>query len=160
MGGTDITSVTENVEITAKATDNQIILSINSDGTDYRGTNGEDGFKRGFRIANGKEHADEGWTITGFIPVSVGDTLRIKNVDITYQGVPDFGVYNYSFTLQQGTSLYSLFGTKGTYSNGVYTYKISSYDLNAFNSTQCEYIRFCSKQLDENSIITINKEIN
>lgn len=64
------------------ATINQIPLSINADGSQYVGTNGEDGYKTGYRLnSSGVETAaGTNVAVTGFIPAKLNDEIRFKNI--------------------------------------------------------------------------------
>ena len=98
MGGTDITStaysdggisiasVTGDIVITAVATKivsytNQVPISTDADGNVYNGT----GYKDGYRInSSGAEAELSGFTATGFIPFTKGQTIRIGGEGITF----------------------------------------------------------------------------
>lgn len=98
MGGTDITStaynngsisitnVTGNIIITAVATKivnytNQVTISTDADGNVYNTV----GYKDGYRInSSGAEAEYSGYTATGFIPFTKGQTIRIGGEGITY----------------------------------------------------------------------------
>ena len=162
MGGEDITStayadgvvtiaeVTGDVVITATAIGftNQIPLSINSDGTDFVGENGEDGYKVGYRLStsSGNESAQSGISVTGFIPVSSGDVIRIKNIDPTDSNAT-YATYTSAFA--RGTSGYckNIFGDADE--NGVRSWTIAVTN---------PYLRI-SGVFGDNPILTINEEI-
>lgn len=58
---------------------NQVPNSKASDGTPY---NGGQGYKDNTRLSlSAGESSQNGYTVTGFIPVKVGDTIRFKNVN-------------------------------------------------------------------------------
>ena len=60
---------------------NMIPLSVNADGTPFVGTNGEAGYKSGWRLNSaGGEIAQENLFCTGFMPVETGDTISLHNV--------------------------------------------------------------------------------
>ena len=60
---------------------NKIPLSINSDGSQYVGTNGEDGYKVGYRLnSSGAETAAANLAVTGFIPVKPNDVVYCENM--------------------------------------------------------------------------------
>lgn len=98
MGNTDITSsaysdghvniasVTGDIVITAVATKvinytNQVSISTDTDGNVYNGT----GYKDGYRLnSSGAEAQLSGFTSTGFIPFTKGQTIRIGGEGITY----------------------------------------------------------------------------
>lgn len=62
---------------------NWIKESINADGSQYVGNNGEDGYKTGVRISSSGAESTSSATnmsCSGFIPLSVNDTIYIKNM--------------------------------------------------------------------------------
>ena len=85
-GGVSIASVTGDIVITAVATKivnytNQVPISTDADGNVYNGT----GYKDGYRInSSGAEAELSGFTATGFIPFTKGQTIRIGGEGITY----------------------------------------------------------------------------
>ena len=184
MGGTDITStvvsggtiniesITGDIVITADAVEavveiiNQIPISTDENGNLFVGTNGEKGYKTGYRLktSTGNEVEEEGYEVTGFIPAKLNDVISIKNVDLTDESATNIIVFNSEKqqisggTTTYGTTLYNLFVTKGTEENGVYTSKLNNSIHNSFCSDMA-YIRIGSKSITDESIITINQEI-
>lgn len=183
MGGTDITSsavsgdtisiakVTGNIVITAVAEEtvveviNQIPISTDADGNLFVGTNGEAGYKTGYRmsLSSGNETAAEGYECTGFIPVKQGDVVRIKNISVTSENSTNAIFYNsekqtYSTASTQGATLYNIFVTNGTENNGVYTATFSS-NIHSAIDDNLAYIRIGSKEITNDSILTVNQEI-
>jgi hypothetical protein len=60
---------------------NQIPVSIKADGTQYTGDNGEKGYRPGYRInSSDEEVALSTFGCTGFIPCTVSDIIRTKNI--------------------------------------------------------------------------------
>ena len=84
---------------------NQIIFAINSDGTEFVGANGEDGYKTGYRLnSSGVETEVEGFNVTGFIKVHPNDVVYIKNMgfkmgDFSGSAYCYLSVYDSSFNL-------------------------------------------------------------
>lgn len=71
---------------------NQIIFAINSDGTEFVGLNGEDGYKTDYRLnSSGVEVEAEGINATGFIKVQPNDVVYIKNMEF------QMGEFGYSY---------------------------------------------------------------
>jgi hypothetical protein len=146
---------------------NQIPLSINADGTPFVGTNGEKGYKTGFRISRsgGGESAQEGTECTGFIPVPNGynSTIRIKN--IAYEGDDTRCVVGYDANFTKvntganAPTLNEMFNGSWTVAedNGVRAITITGFTH--FYTDTLKYIRLCSTDINENSIITINQKI-
>lgn len=85
-GSISIASVTGDIVITAVATKivsytNQVPISTDADGNVFNGT----GYKDGYRInSSGAEAELSGFTATGFIPFTKGQTIRIGGEGITY----------------------------------------------------------------------------
>lgn len=159
MGGVDITSeaysngtisisaVTGDVVITAVATGftNQIPISIDSSGAVYNGV----GYKAGYRLStsSGNESAASGMTVTGFIPVPSGATIRIKGID-----------------LSSGNSTMAWYGTDFKFTSGAYCNgNFEAADANGVRkkafTNAAGYVRI-SGAFGENPIITVNEEIS
>lgn len=155
--------ITINEEIPNTYT-NQITKSINADGTPFVGTNGEKGYKTGYRLSlsGGGESAQEGTEVTGFIPITNTSIIRVKN--IPYEGDTIRGVVGYDenfnkVTTGNGVNLDLLFnnGWASEENDGVRAIAVSAYTH--FSTTDLKYIRLCSTDINENSIITINEKI-
>lgn len=155
--------VLANSDPTPKYT-NQIPVAINADKTPFVGANGEKGYKTGFRLSlsSGGESAQDGTEVTGFIPVTKNSVIRIKN--IAYSGDTTRGMVGYDanftkLTTGNGAALNAVFGTAGTdEGNGVTASKALSY-YSHFNSDSLAYIRLCSTDINENSILTVDQAI-
>lgn len=81
---------------------NLIPLSINTDGTPYVGTNGEAGYKEGYRLnSGGTETQKTKMYVTGFMPVETGDTVVLDDVGWSaYDGSNNYYCY---LTLYDGS---------------------------------------------------------
>ena len=154
-----------NLELADKPTYiNQIPVSINVDETPFVGTNGEKGYKTGYRLSlsGGGESVQGGTEVTGFIPATKNSVIRIK--DIVYSGDTTRGMVGYDknftkLTTGNGATLNAVFGTAGTdEGNGVTASKVLSYYTH-FNSDSLAYIRICSTDINENSILTVDQPI-
>ena len=144
---------------------NQISLSINADGTEYVGENGEDGYKRGYRLnSSGVEAENPKQNVTGFMPAKDGDTIYFKNVNYI-PGVEGAYIAIYDSEFNCISSMQSQGLTGGS------NYYISSYTVD--EATGCitsatlyekypvgiAYVRVSAIDLDSASIITVNEEI-
>lgn len=134
---------------------NYLPLAVDSDGNTYIGTNGEKGYKTGYRVSSsGSEKEAEGYECTGFIPAVIGDTIRIKNITpITETNDPTRYCTAYFFRSDYSkltATIYidSLIQDEG----GAYILTIPSYDNIA-------YVRLTLKGTNPNTIITVNEEI-
>ena len=143
-------------EVESKPTyTNKLPLAVNSTGGEYVGTNGEDGYKSGYRISStGEEKELAGCFATGFIPVVKGDIVRIKGIaDKENRDYVVAYFFTSSFTKTTGTI--PLMGTTTFVTpdeNGVYTFTIPNYDSIA-------YFRITLTGVTSNTIITVNEEI-
>lgn len=153
---------------------NQIPLSINSDGSQYTGTNGEDGYKPGYRLnSSGTETAASGMGVTGFISVKAGDIVYLENIKASLTATGGTNEYTYLTLYNSGfankrsqkfnvigsnlNNLTYLYDNFTTDSDGYVTsFRIvDSYNDMGGNG----YIRISAAGLDNNSIITINQPI-
>ena len=171
MGGTDITSsavsggtinisnVTGNIVITAKAITNQIKASTDVDGNPY---NGGQGWKTGYRLSlsGGGESAYSNFEVIGFVPVTRNSVIRLKNVAIlsdNYHGIVGYDSSRNKITSPDcKTGLSSIFTDSPV--NGVYT-SSPLYAYGIFASDKLAYIRICSSDINDTSILTIDEEI-
>ena len=183
MGGTDITSsavsggtisivnVTGNIVITAVATEtvvtptytNLLPLSVDANGNDYKGTNGEDGYKDGYKISvsSGGESSSSGYKVTGFIPVKFGDTIYFKGISFESSGTnTNYCFYDSNKSRIAGGNFYQIFPS-GVNGEKVSTVINSSTPLNQVvgSISDVAYIRFSASAMDGNSIVTVNQDI-
>lgn len=73
IGGVSLKSLAINGVQVWTGVNNVIASSINPDGTPYRGTNGEIGYKTGIRLSSGAETSSLTTDAVGFIPAGVND---------------------------------------------------------------------------------------
>jgi hypothetical protein len=164
----NIASVTGNIVITAVAEEkvaivNQIPISTDASNNPF---NGGKGWKTGYRLSNsgGGESALDGYEVTGFIPCTKDDTIRIKNITIVDENNTNICCYDSDkqpITINgtlKGTTLHALFVNNGTESNGVYTSKLSN-NSGLTSLSSVAYIRIGSTDISDKSIVTINQEI-
>lgn len=175
MGGSPITvnngviniaSVTGNIVITAVAEEvvvapsytNVLPLSVKADDTPYVGTNGEKGYKSGYRIrkSNGEEGQQAGYYCTGFIPISGSQLMRIKGIVVndtadTYCAIC---FYNSSKAHIVGTQFNN---AAVQLINGVYNLKPGNIDATV--GANCAFVRFSANSIADETIVTIDEEI-
>lgn len=126
---------------------NQIKVSLASDGTEYVGANGEDGYSAGYRInSSGAEAEQDGMCCTGFISY-MGETIRLKNVTVAGTKSPYIVQYRQDKSYHQVQALDIILTDDG---NGVLTGSINDYQ---------GYIRITCGVIDDTSILTLNEEI-
>lgn len=130
---------------------NMLTLAVDENGEPYTGPAGEMGYKSGHRLRSTKEEVKEdGMCCTGFIPVSDGDVIRIKNIEVN----GSIGGYVFLFEEDRikGAGVMSPTDALGKPENGVYTFTVSS--------KNAAYLRLSIGRIDETTILTVNEEIN
>lgn len=167
-GVINITSVTGNIVITAVAEEvveeivNWIANSQNADGTLLASTNNGLGYKADTRLgtSDGGERSQSGIECTGYIPVTINDTLYFKGVTITSSSSETLCFYDSSHQLISGggSSTSTLLGTMD---GSTTTIKLSDIKAGApaNNPDQIAYVRISANTIDANSIITKNQPI-
>lgn len=143
---------------------NQLPNAVDTDGSIYNGT----GWAPNYRLNSaGAAESSTGLYLTGFVPVSLGDVVRLKNV--TWQ----YGVTSGITSNNQRISFYNaskthLGQTNGTGAGGtlagvkddnnIWTqFKVQSFSGVTLDNVA--YFRLCCAGLSEDSIITVNEEI-
>ena len=154
---------------------NYITTSINADGTQYLGTNGEKGYKVGYRLSSsGGESTEANLAITGFMPVKANYTIYFKNTAIK-MGSNDHSygrvvVYDGSFTqIANGASLNMSNNLTTSYTTDEDGYLNSlTLDSKVKNLANAAYIRVSYHYLTQHggtgnagdAFISINKPID
>ena len=126
----------------------------------------EVGYVSGKRISlsSGTEKDATGYYLTGFIPVKIGQTVRIKGIGVTDNSNIAITAFkgdktgNFGTASNCGTTLYNAFVSKGTESNGVYACTLNTSIYPPFDANM-EYIRITSNSITADSVITVDKEI-
>ena len=167
-GVINIAKVTGNIVITAVAEvagpayTNQIPISQNADGSLFVGTNGEKGYKTDTRLSgsSGAESAQTGTEVTGFIPATYGNIVRLKGIIDDGSHVVGFYKGDTARTKITTISYTTLFnGTSVTMDGSLVQLTIGSGNAVTSGMENVEYIRVCASTIDANSIITVNQEI-
>ena len=180
MGGTDITSaaysngnisiasVTGDIVITAVATKivsytNQVPISTDADGNVFNGT----GYIDGYRInSSGATVALSGFTATGFIPFTKGQTIRIGGEGITFG---EYGCIVMFYDLNKTTIIDRGIGYDkvGNTAYGTWTTEETSvfcldpnYNYPNTLTTEQGYIRVSAKGNGANLIVTLDEKID
>lgn len=132
---------------------NLLPLAINSDGTLYVGTNGEKGYKTGYRLnSSGLEKEQTGCMVTGFIPAKAGDIVRIENFTPNTAGYGYMHIYKSDFT-KYGTPMQGGAMESGIV-DGVLTVDISE-QFAGNGADTCAYFRISVTEITDNTIITV-----
>ena len=161
-GVINIAKVTGNIVINAVAEVaghsyiNQLPISTDINGNLYVGTNGEKGYKSGYRLSTstGNESALAGSYVTGFMPATKSDTIRIKNITLnSTDGYNGFLLYDAEKVALQPDTLGG--GNFNVSADGVYSVKMNIYN----KCEECAYIRFSCKTISDDTIVTVNQEI-
>jgi hypothetical protein len=146
---------------------NQIPLSINADGSQFVGTNGEDGYKTGYRLnSSGVEVAASVIEVTGFIPCTKTDVLRFANMtfaksgdgkDATYFATYDSNKSN--LTSAKLTQISSSVTQEWDSNDNLVMLDMASYIDSVNSSFVPAYFRISGYDINANSIITVNEPI-
>lgn len=157
---------------------NQIPLSINSDGTAYIGTNGEKGYKTGYRLnSSGVETSLTDWEVTGFIPFNRTDVFYFKNIQWCGGDSPNndyIGLYDANFTKITSTKIISewlvsrdaaFYGITLDADNNIISIDCNKWCIAGYGSLvnaqwdSVKYIRFSLYDVTNDSVITVNEPI-
>jgi hypothetical protein len=122
------------------------------------------GYKENTRLnSSGSETAESGWYVTGFIPAKSGDVIRFKNCyfPATYSGsgTSRTNIVPYKVDGSYAGTLISQAGVKDV---------AKEYDADGVNVLQITipswlgstFIRMTIQRMSDNSIITVNEEID
>lgn len=177
MGGVDVSTfykdgiisipeVTGDIVITATAVaqaptyTNQIPISTDSAGAIYNNI----GYKDGYRISDSGVDEEYGHkSVTGFIPIKKGDTIRIKGVYNNDINSCRICTYDNSKTFKTARNG-AIFATTGSYSllNDIMTYAPNEYlvdDATRYFRFSCDTGAHTGEEDGSKLIITINEEI-
>lgn len=178
-GTVTLSNPTSNVTITVVAVaakpkyTNQIPLSINADGSQFVGTNGEDGYKTGYRLnSSGTETTTTSATnaVTGYIKCTPTSVIRFKNMPMNYNSSNGayVAVYDSSFSkivsqkIQSGVQN----GDKGmTFDASGNLLQVNSPSQFAYaygaggSRDKIAYIRVSADSITTSSIVTVDEEI-
>lgn len=177
MGGVDVSTfykdgivsipeVTGDIVITATAVTqapsytNQVPISTDSTGAIYNNI----GYKDGYRISdNGVDEEYGHKSVTGFIPIKKGDTIRIKGIYNNDVNSCRMCTYNSSKTFKAARNG-SIFASTGSYSllNDIMTYTPNEYfvdDATRYFRFSCDTGAHTGQEDGSKLIITVNEEI-
>ena len=136
---------------------NALTKAVNSDGTPYVGTNGEVGYKTGYRLGSGgSESSSSAHCCTGFIPVKYTDKVRVKNIVGTGDAKNGYLHFYKSDFTKYGTTYESAFLTTLN-DEGVYEFVCN--ELNTNINSSIAYFRLSFGTIDDTTIVTVNEEI-
>lgn len=138
--------------------------AIDTDGTIY---NDGKGYKENCRLnSTGAEASYTGRCVTGFIPVRVGDIVRLENMDYmnmsatSDDGTIKFCFYKEDFSYSTNSSHYPNSLPSSAWSP-VYREdgNVKQVTVPTAYGTAVRYMRISAKNINENSIITVNEPI-
>lgn len=176
IGGIQLKSLAINGLQVWTGVNNIIASSINKDGTPYRGTNGEIGYKNGVRLGNsGDETAVTGYATTGYIPVAPKDKLYFSVGCMPYISSSrnmKMALYDASFAWVGTISTVDLYDKRTStqlINDGLSHYSDNSlstvtayairYWLTTATANKTAYVRFCSTNINANAVITKNEPL-
>lgn len=129
---------------------NQIPLSTEGDGTTLY--NNGVGYQTGLRLnSSGEESAVSGMCVTGYIPATNGDTIRIKNVTLT--GASNAYLHYFAASDKKQMGCFTVEQLTAATENGITTLTIPAADQTY------GFIRLSCGVIDNASILTVNQEI-
>ena len=149
---------------------NQIPLSINSDGTQYVGTNGEDGYKSGFRLnSSGGETAVTSNTansVTGYMECTPTSIIWFKDITLNYNTSPAayVAVYDANFKVITSQKISSgvqtgnrglTFDTNGN----LQQVSVAAFVKYYGGTSDANYVRVAADTITASSVITVDEEI-
>lgn len=154
-----IITINEEIEETEPEIVNLIPLSTNTDGTPYESGKG---YKTGYKISvsGGGESSSSGIEVTGFIPVSYGDTLYLKGITFASSGSNDnYCFYDSNKSRIAGGNWYLSF--KNGVQGEAVSVAIKDMTLNQVvgDINNVAFIRISATTIDDSSIITKNQPI-
>lgn len=143
---------------------NQLPLATDTDGSIYNGT----GWMVGYRLnSSGSPDGYSGSYLTGFIPAQIGDVVRLKNV-VWQNGVSsglNSGIQRISFYdsnknhIAQTNAIAAAGALNGIKDeNGIWT-QFTLKNFSGGDLTNAAYFRLNCAGLSEDSVITVNEEI-
>lgn len=147
-------------------TTNYVPQAIDSDGSAY---NGGIGYLTGYRVrSSGEVVAGDECCCTGYIPVKLGDVIRLRNIVLPKSGADNQG----SYAINVSDSNFAVIGSIAMTNLGTGSYEVDSdnnvvtiYTVNlvgADGTNDCRsdamaYIRISAKEITSSSSITINE---
>lgn len=168
-GVISIASVTGDIVITAVASEatvapsytNLLPLSVDADGSDYKGTNGEDGYKAGYKMStsSGNESAASGAYCSGFMPLSdMNDVVRIKNITLSGSSNVNNIVFYDANKAKVGTITAN--GSENAFHSSVEA-KDGYYQFEPkyWLTVNPAFFRFSCGGISDDTIVTVNEEI-
>lgn len=137
---------------------NQIPRAENADGTEYVGTNGEDGYKTGCKInSSGAEAAASTHKVTGFMKAKFGDMLRFSGIGCTNASATRIAFYDASHNWLNGLTTDRAYAA---ISAGIYTINEDLSSYAAMKSIEdMAYVRLSVETLDGSSKMTVNEPL-
>ena len=156
---------------------NWITKAINTDGTPYRGANGEVGYKTGFRFNTANtETSGSAYSVTGYIPVIPKDMLYFSKGCMPTPSGRDIRMvlYDSSFNLLGGASTLDMYNSRTSsqlISEGLSFHNDNSlatmtpyalrYWVTLAKANQTAYVRFSTytTAISANAVITKNEPL-
>jgi hypothetical protein len=158
-----ITAVAEKTVVTPT---NLLPLSVDANGNDYKGDNGEDGYRTGYKLStsSGTEKANTSnpACVSGYFSINNStDTIRIKNIAVgSVATISNIGFYKTDKTYIRGVPGAAGFmgDNVSADENGVYTFSPKKW-LNDTETTDIGFFRFSCAEITDETIVTVNEEI-
>jgi hypothetical protein len=158
-----ITAVAEKTVVTPT---NLLPLSVDANGNDYKGDNGEDGYRTGYKLSTSsgteKQSASYPACVSGYIKIDrYQDTIRIKNIAVSSTAtINNIGFYKADKTYIKGIpGVADAMGNDvAADENGVYMFRPQKW-LTSTEGSDIGFFRFSCAEITNETIVTINEEI-
>lgn len=173
-GVINIASVTGNIIITAIAEEavvpptytNVLPSAVDANGNDYKGDNGEDGYRTGYKLSSSlgteKQSVSYPACVSGYIKIDrYQDTIRIKNIAVSSTvTINNIGFYKADKTYIKGIpGVADAMGNDvAADENGVYIFRPQKW-LTSTEGSDIGFFRFSCAEITNETIVTINEEI-
>ena len=152
-----------NLTVKAATLENKLSSAIDSSGSPY---NNGTGYKSGYRLnSSGAEATYSGYFVTGFIPISAGNTIVVENIPLSYteNGQYYIGFYDSNFALVSGCCRYAkawITQTTGkpldpSVNDGTNITKFTITGTSSFPVHTASYMRLSSTSITEDSAIYV-----
>jgi hypothetical protein len=145
---------------------NKIPLSIANDKTPF---NGGQGWKTGYNLDAGTgEETTTQYTkyyeVTGFIPFTIADVLRVKNITIDATTYDNFCFYNANFGFLKSFTGSSNYNPTSQFklSDGTYEWDLNKTTKTNMTEAQKQlvaYVRVSASKIDNTSFATVNESL-
>lgn len=155
---------------------NWLLYAVDENNNTYFGTdvngNPTQGYSENTRVGSGhivsSDSAAKGWDLTGFIPIRIGDVVRLENIkfiDLTGENGTtsraNINFYDENYNWVTSSTGYSTTEHMSDAWSAVYNNDgdVIQFTIPTVYNNTIRFARFCFDDINKNSVITINEEI-